>query len=168
VSGDGSVAYSSASVPDGFSHPSLVQFGFGVTATYNFTGALLAGIASDFRFINQYSDTTASGGNYRGHRWNIVSPVFGGTWMNTTILADFQFLGAYDIYVKATNGGDASFTGPLGGRIRATYPVFDSVEAGLLFEYLTFGTRNNSISGDTSLSSKQKLWQLGLTASYVF
>jgi hypothetical protein len=168
LSVDGNVGYSSASVPDGYSHPSMIAFGFGGTALYNFTDVWMAGITSDISWANQYSDTNASGSNFRGHRWNIVSPTFGAKWMNATILGDFQFLGNYSLYLKGNQGGDVSFTGPIGGRLRATYPVFDSVEAGLLFQYVTFGTLHNSVTGDTSLASRQKLWQLGLTASYVF
>lgn len=168
ISGNGGVGYSSASVSQGMSSPTILQFNLGATGAYKFSSSWMLGLSSDFSFINQYSDTATSGANYRGTRWNMVSPTVGFVYKNLTILADAEFLGNYRIYLAAANGGDVAFSSPLGGRIRGTYPVAKNINAGWSFEYMTFGNRTNSISGDATLDSKQKLWELGAVVSYIY
>lgn len=166
-----SVGYASlnaSGVIPGANAPALSFYTGGVTAGYSFAEIVLVGLSSDFSFINQYSNPINNGGNYRGTRWNIVSPSLGLQLADFTFIADVEFLGSYNLANSDVNGNSVSFSGPLGGKFRALYSIFSPINLGVQFEYLTFNTMVNSGTGNQTLSPSLILWQGGLIASYVF
>lgn len=167
--GDGniSLSYSKATIIQGADAPTLGQAGIGLTGGYRFE-EFFGGLTTDFRISGQYSDVKPTVGNARGTRWNIVSPTIGWHRGNLLIKGDVQFLGSYRLRNDGPGGATISYTSPIGGRVVGMYRVFEKIHAGLFYELVSFSKQNNSLTGETSLENKLKLWQTGLTASYVF
>ncbi len=171
---DLSMGYASSVPAAGIEAPALVKFDLGLIAAYSFEkllpgyfGGFLAGLRMDFQWINQYSNTTASGGNHRGYRWNIVSPVVGYRIARFLTTVDFQFLGHYSLLTAESFSGSAVvFKGPLGFRWAGSYRVWDGLRLGASADYTTFGARSSVSGVDVSLSSRKVFWQLGLLAIY--
>lgn len=168
LNANASIGIGSASVATSYSAPKLISYRLGAVAAWKFLDSWIAGLSTDLGFTNQLSATATAGANYKGHRWNILSPTLGWQKNKFTVLADLQFLGSYSIAENTASGSSVSYSGPLGGRLRGSYNFWDKMDAGLEFSYLTFGTLHDSTAGDTSLLTKEKIWSFGALVSYAF
>ncbi len=177
--------YSKISYSDSYEAPTLGQGGGSITAGYwlrdyiNFD--LFVGATTDFRFINQYSDVDPIIGNKRGYRWNTVAPEIGVKYWRLLLKGNFQFLGSYNILNKTDEDITIKYKSPLGGKLTALYPLaaeispwkfLNNIHLGVHVEYLAFSdletSYDNVVSGTTELPSAQKIWQAGISATYVF
>jgi hypothetical protein len=167
--GNGSVSYGSFGAQVGSYPPKELQYALGGIVAYRLMGSWLIGLSSDFNFVRQISDVGASGGNYKGTRWNIVSPTIGWLGSKFTALGDLQFLGNYNFSAaNAAFGGSDSLTGPLGFRVRGTYDFAPTCAAGLQFSYTSFSDDSNSISGSINKAQSFSFWSVGIMASHEF
>ena len=164
----GSLGYSSSTAQSGYSSPALAQFGIGAMGAYEYQNKWLAGLSSDYVFMNQYSSIGSTAQNYKGHRWSILAPTVGMKYLDAIVTIDFEFLGSYVLSATSRYGGNASYKSPMGFKLKGMVPIWNQVIAGLQFEYLAFSKYSDSVSGDTSLSTKQKLWQIAIVAGYSF
>ena len=164
----GSLGYSSSTAQVGYQSPNLAQFGLGAMAAYEYQNKWLVGLSSDLSFMNQYNSVGSTAQNFKGHRWNILAPTVGIKLSEAIITVDFEFLGSYVLAATSRNGGNASYQSPLGFTLKGIYPVWDQVIAGLQFEYLSFSTYSDSVTGESSLATHQKIWQIALLAGYSF
>jgi hypothetical protein len=162
------LGYSGATAISGYSGPTLMQWSAGISVSYRVSEQVLAGLSTDLSFARQYNEVVSTGANFRGWRWNIVSPTVGLMLPKLVLLADLEFLGAYHFSNAAAGGADITYKSPLGGRLRATTPVWEQVVAGVQGELLSFGTQGDSVAGDSTFASRQTLWQAGLIIAYTY
>jgi hypothetical protein len=166
--GQGVFEYTSTTAVAGSSTPTIFTEGVGFLGTYRFTDMWMAGLSTDFTFINQTSDPGTTGTNFSGTRWNILSPVVGAFIAKHLIILDLQFLGNWVLKTSAANTGTAQYTNPLGFRVRYLYPLsfIKNLSVGGQFEYLSFSSINNSISGSSTVSPNQTLTEIGVLLAY--
>jgi hypothetical protein len=165
VAVDGFGGYTQTTVPTGATKPTILTFGGGVHVGMPL-GPLTAGITSDFKMYNQYSDPDQVVGNQRGNRWNMVAPYVAMDFGSLTARVNVQFLGSYKLGNKTADGADLSYTKPFGGRADVLYGMGPKIKLGAYFEYLMFGNQNSTTTGDTVLTTKWKLTQFGLLLSF--
>ena len=172
-----SAGYSTTNTVAG-SRPHMMQVAMGLVVAYQFQKSwargITLGVATDYRVINQYSAIGMTGANYRGTRWNIASPVVGFDYRGLLLLADFQFLGNYDLRNLASLGGggvfEVAYSRPWGVRAALTYPLFwrKRIRVGVMGEFVQFSKMHVSMyEEDSDLASRQNIWQSGLTVSIV-
>ncbi|OFZ80300.1 MAG: hypothetical protein A2583_10465 [Bdellovibrionales bacterium RIFOXYD1_FULL_53_11] len=173
LSGELSSGYVNVPVSPGRSTPLAIRFGGGLSLGTMLWNHLIIAAETDFTFVNQYSEVTKSGGNFRGTRWNIVSPVLGYYFWDISIIAGYEFLGNYNFYSQSTTKNNISLTDLKGGRLGASYRIWNGIRAGILFQYLLFSNRNDSSDTDKTgvnipLDPKFKMWQVSLATGYQF
>jgi hypothetical protein len=166
---DGGLGYATTSVETN-SRPFMLAYTGGITAAYTLQERWFFGLTTAYSYYPQFTDTANTGGiNYRGSRWSIVSPMIGAKIGDFSFLAEIEFLGAYKLY----KGTDVAYKSPIGGKLRAlwkppiTTPVLDKMLVGLGFEYLGYSKLTQG-SSETTLPSRQKFLNIGLTISYPF
>jgi hypothetical protein len=166
--GQGAFEYSSTTAAAGASTPTIFTEGIGLTADYRLSDIWLVGLSTDFVFINQTTDPGTTGANFSGTRWNIISPTFGAQLNKHLLLLDVEFLGNWTLKNAAANSGTAQYQNPIGFRLRYSHPLgfINNVSLGAQFEYLSFSTINNSITGSASLTTNQTLAELGAILVY--
>jgi hypothetical protein len=167
LSGIGNFDYTSTTAATGASAPSMVTEGLGFLATYRITPRWMAGLSTDYKMINQTNDPGTSGTNFSGTRFNVLSPTVGAFFGKHLLLLDYEMMGNWTLTKSASNGGTAAYKNPTGFRVRYFHPLgWRSLNIGAEFESLSFSTLNNSISGDTTLTTTQALTQFGVLLSY--
>lgn len=170
--------------PQGGKRPFLLQTGLGVTVGGKWKG-FIAGLCSDYRFINQFSEVTPSTGNMRGTRWNSFSPMLGYKFKKLIIKGDFQWGalqfvgGSYVLSQQTTTLIDVKYTLSWGARFNAMTNLFFRNYAissfdlahlhwGGFVEYARFNEQVlSNVPVNTKLSTPLTMWQVGLSFGYV-
>lgn len=161
--------YSTANVSVG-SKPFLIQYSVGFSFAKNIKNRFFVGATSDYRWINHYSVVTAAG-NFRGTRWNYVSPLLGIYVKRLIFLVDFQFLGNYNLTYSTDAGTSVTYSSPIGGRASVLFPVGKKgrFHAALFFEQVKFKKQKLSTSTtETTLSPALTLLNAGIGLHYLF
>ena len=142
--------------------------GIGFTAGYHFSNFYFVGVTSDFRTEGQYSDIVSTVGDLNGNRWNIVSPTVGVRWEKLVLKLDAQLFGDYRISHSSGLGEAITYMHPFGGRLVALYPMVDKIHVGAQYEMVTYGRKASSLTGESDLTPRAAIWQVSLTAGFIF
>lgn len=169
VSGTGSIGYATPSVLEGKSHPFMLKYEAAASGLWKAYSVFMVGASVGFQAFNQYSDTTASGGNYRSTRFFLGLPSIGVQLDKFLVVADMEWIGNLVMY-KDNPLGSNSFASPLGFKLRALHqlPWLDGrLHGGISGEYLSLGSQKNA-GVSTSLTTRQKMYSVGLAIEYGF
>jgi len=154
------------------SSPKMIQMLLGTTTGLKINNSLFAGLSFDYKKSFQISSVDKLIGNFSGTRWNLLSPTVG-IYLNEYLLKlDFQYLGNYTMANKTVDGKDVSYGNVFGGRAVFMAPMDNFVKmplnAGLLFEYLSFGRVMSDTFKNQKLTTRLGAWSLLLVANYSF
>lgn len=151
--------YSSSTVPNGYSSPTLNQFGLGAAAGFGFRGFML-GAATDYRWISQTSDLANGVGNRRGARWNVVSPALFIFFKKFFIQLEAQLLGEYKLTNLTPEGAAVIFKRPIGAKVAFGIPLSHRFYLGAFVESVLF--RSQTVTETKELHPPLNLWSTGL------
>jgi hypothetical protein len=172
---DAGLGAATTTVTANASKPFMGIYSLGATAAYSLRDKWLFGIATALTYFPQFTDPASTGTiNYRGSRWNYVSPMIGAKLGDFTVLGEFEFLGAYKLYKSAASGADVSYKSPLGAKIRGLYRLpltilgSNNLLAGIGLEWVSFSKLSDSKGGELTLGSRQKVYSASATISYPF
>ncbi len=156
--------YSSTSVPDRASSPTLLQIGASFSLGVHFYDFLMFGGTSDYRLTNQYSEPTRPIGNRKGVRFNPISPFVGASLERLILKLNFQIFGDYFLSMPTNLGGDVVYEKPFGTRGTALYRITPQLAGGAYIEYVTFS--KIKIIDTHELSKKLSTVQFGVALTY--
>ena len=149
----------------GSSGPLLLQFGGEMGAGLWAWNMLFFGASTDYRFVNQYSDTSTLNGNRGGTRWSIVNPMVGIASDEWIFKGEFEALGAYNLTAATSLGDKMTYASPLGCRFTGLYELRKHFYGGLHVEYVGF--RHVALDGTNLSSGGPVTWDAGLTISWI-
>lgn len=163
------IGYSNVNVTTS-SRPLLMQYSLGAAFAKNIKSRGFIGVTSDYRWINQYSNVTIAG-NFRGTRWNLISPLFGVYIKRWVLTLDLQFLGDYALTYTTAEKASVTYKSLLGGRVTLLKPIGkgDRLNLAIFFEQVQFKKQSISTSTtETTLSPVMKIINGGLGLHYLF
>mgnify|MGYP001575312734 CR=1 FL=1 len=160
----GSAGFLGAPVAKKQSYPILVQTSVGASLGWepSMLIPIFIGASSDMRWVEQYSAVDPTVGNWRGWRFNFISPLIGIRFLGFTLKTDAQLVGDYVLKNPNAAGQVIRFQRPLGMRVQFLRQVLPVIQAGIQGEYLTFRGQMNHELGAQSMSAPLRLWSVGL------
>jgi hypothetical protein len=181
---DGGILFGNArpSIPGIADEPFLIQMGLNATIAYKIFAfiangnriTISAGLMPDYRFSGQYSSLDPTIGNFRGTRFQLLTPTIVAKIEDAwTLKLGVELSGAYNLSRPTYDGNSLEFASPFGVSLTGLYSLANLFKTprlygGLQLEYATFGTIQDSAQGTSSLSSSIKMLEFGIAVVYAF
>jgi hypothetical protein len=152
----------------GGTEPTLLAWRAGLTSGLKIFSNLLLGIESEYQTLGQLSEVDASVGNYKGSRWNLISPTLGLVFSKWIFKVNYQFIGDYYLSKKTAGNADLAYSTPSGWKLTLAYALGPHFHLTAFYESIAFRKLRASNLSDRALDEDFRLWQMGMGLSYVF